>query len=119
MQMFVEPQTIYLHRKPVDFRKSINGLSALVEQSMQLPVFSGALFMFCNKKRDRMKILYWDKSGFCLWMKRLEEERFRWPIKASGETLNLSEQEFRWLLQGLDISKITPHKALHYDTASL
>lgn len=119
MQMFVEPQAIYLHRKPVDFRKSINGLSALVEQSLQLPVFSGALFVFCNKKRDRIKILYWDKSGFCLWMKRLEEERFKWPIRVSGETLTLSEQEFQWLLQGLDISKIKPHKALHYESVSL
>ena len=119
MQMFVEPQAIYLHRKPVDFRKNINGLSALVEQSMQLPVFSGALFVFCNKKRDRIKILYWDKSGFCLWMKRLEEERFQWPIKASGDTLNLSEQEFQGLLQGLDISRLKPHKALHYESVSL
>ena len=108
MQMFIEPQAVYLHRRPVDFRKSINGLSALVEQSMALPVFSGALFVFCNKKRDRIKILYWDKSGFCLWMKRLEEERFKWP-----------EQEFQWLLQGLNISKIKPHKALHYDSVSL
>ena len=100
MYMFVEPQAVYLHRRPVDFRKSINGLSALVEQSMQLPVFSGALFVFCNKRRDRIKILYWDKRGFCLWMKRLEEERFKWPVKASEDTLNLSEQEFQWLLQG-------------------
>ena len=119
MQMFIEPQAVYLHRKPVDFRKSINGLSALVEQSMALPVFSGALFVFCNKKRDRIKILYWDKSGFCLWMKRLEDERFKWPVKAPGETLTLSEQEFQWLLQGLDISKIKPHRALHYDSVSL
>lgn len=119
MQMFVEPQAIYLHRKPVDFRMSINGLSVLVEQSMELPVFSGALFVFCNKRKDRIKILYWDKSGFCLWMKRLEEERFRWPVKASENTLILSEQEFQWLLQGLDIRKIKPHKALHYVSVSL
>lgn len=119
MQMFVEPEAVYLHRTPVDFRKSINGLSALVEQSMALPVFSGALFVFCNKRQDRIRILYWDKSGFCLWMKRLEEEKFKWPIKAAETTLSLTEQEFQWLLQGLDIRKITPHKTLHYESVGL
>ena len=71
MKMFVDPGAIYLHRAPVDFRKSINGLALIVEQEMQLPPMSPALFVFCNKKRDRVKALYWDRTGFCLWYKRL------------------------------------------------
>ncbi len=74
MQMFVDVGAVYLHRKPVDFRKSINGLSIIVESEMALSPLSGALFVFCNKKRDKLKLLYWDKSGFALctsdWSRR-------------------------------------------------
>jgi len=62
-----------LHRKPVDFRKSINGLTTIVEQEMDSDVFSGQVFVFCNKSRDKLKVLYWDKTGFALWYKRLEK----------------------------------------------
>ena len=62
MKMFVEVSAIYLHRDPVDFRQSINGL-AVVEQAMLLSPFDDALFVFCNKSRDKIKVLYWDKTG--------------------------------------------------------
>ncbi len=65
--MFVEPPAVYLHREPVDFRQSINGLAARVEGSMHLSPLSGALFLFCNRRRNRLKILYWDQTGFALW----------------------------------------------------
>ena len=71
MKMFVDPGVIYLHRDVVDFRKSINGLMVIVEQEMQLSPFAPALFVFCNRNRDRLKVLYWDQTGFCLWYKRL------------------------------------------------
>ena len=73
MKMFVEPANIYLYMDIVDFRKSINGLIVVVEQDMNLNPFRDALFVFCNKKRDKVKILYWDKTGFALWYKRLEK----------------------------------------------
>lgn len=66
MKMFVEPGDTYLCREPVDFRKAINGLVVLVEQQMQLSPFASALFVFCNKKRDKLKVLYLDQTGFCL-----------------------------------------------------
>ena len=66
MKMFVEPADIYLYMDIVDFRKSINGLIVVVEQDMNLNPFRDALFVFCNKKRDKVKILYWDKTGFAL-----------------------------------------------------
>ena len=77
MKMFVEPADIYLYMDIVDFRKSINGLIVVVEQDMNLNPFRDALFVFCNKKRDKVKILYWDKTGFALWYKRHGATRSR------------------------------------------
>lgn len=74
-----ELSTIYLNRDVVDFRKSINGLSVVVEQTMQLSPYDLALFVFCNKQRDKLKVLYWDQTGSCLWYKRLEADKFKWP----------------------------------------
>lgn len=114
MKMFIDTGAIYLHRDPVDFRKSINGLSVIVEQAMALSVYDPALFVFCNKRRDKLKVLYWDSSGFCLWYKRLEKERFKWPRKNDLATVELSQEQFHWLLRGFDISQIKPHTTLNY-----
>ncbi len=111
--MFVDVNQVYLHRAPVDFRKAINGLSLIVESDMLLPVFSDALFVFCNKKRDKLKLLYWDKTGFALWYKRLEKEKFKWPRKHNEKTIELTEEQLHWLLEGIDITKHTP---LNYQT---
>ena len=111
--MFVEPDTIYLHRDAVDFRKSINGLALIVEQEMQLSPFAPALFVFCNKNRDRIKVLYWDQTGFCLWYKRLEKEKFKWPRRTPTATLNLDEQQWQWLLSGYDIIGHAPLNYAH------
>ena len=74
MKMFIDVGAVYLHCDPFDFSKSINGLSVIVEQSMGLSLFDSALLVFCNKQRDKLKILYWDNSGFCLWYKHFEKE---------------------------------------------
>ena len=111
MKMFVNPGAIYLHRDAVDFRKSINGLATLVEQEMKLSLFSPALFVFCNKNRDRLKVLYWDETGFCLWYKRLEEEKFKWPRGHSAAVMTLSEVS--WLLSGYDVVGHQPLKYTH------
>jgi transposase len=75
--MFIQPFQIFLCRDFVVFRKSINGLSQIVEEDLELSSMSGALLVFCNKAKDKSKILYWDKTGFALWYKRLEKERFK------------------------------------------
>ncbi len=116
MQMFVDVNEIYLHCDPVDFRKSINGLSIIVESDMALSALSGALFLFCNKKRDKLKLLYWDKTGFALWYKRLEQEKFKWPKKGHEATLQLDDPQLHWLLDGYDITKMQPHTALNYQS---
>lgn len=108
MRMFVDPGAIYLHRDVVDFRKSINGLVMIVEQEMALSPFAPALFAFCNRKRDRIKVLYWDRTGFCLWYKRLEKEKFKWPRRYSKEIMQLDDEQWQWLLSGYDIIGHTP-----------
>lgn len=70
---------VFLALGATDIRKAINGLSVIVSEQMNLDVFSGNLFVFCNRQKSILKILYWDKNGFCLWQKRLEKDRFKWP----------------------------------------
>ena len=71
---------IYICRDPVDFRMGINGLSVMVEATLKFDPFSRNLFCFVNKRKNQIKVLYWQRTGFCLWLKRLEEERFKWPF---------------------------------------
>ena len=74
-------EKIYLCRDPVDFRKAINGLSMIVEEVLCLDPFSSQLFVFTNKRRNKIKILVWDKTGFILWLKSLDKAQFKWPLK--------------------------------------
>lgn len=107
---------IYLHRDPVDMRKWIGGLSIIVEKNMKLDPFSKYLFVFCNKKKNRLKILYWDETGFAIWFKALDAEKFKWPTKLDDAVVSLTSQELQWLLRGIDLTKITPHKKLNYES---
>lgn len=109
---------VYLHRDPVDFRKSIDGLCAVVEQAMGRSPHHPGLFVFGAKRRDRIKVLYWHRTGFCLWYKRLEEDRFRWPRTANEEVITLDAEQFDWLLRGLDILRMRPHAARKYGDES-
>ncbi len=77
---------VYVCTEPVDFRKQIVGLAALVQDTLALDPFSEQLYVFTNKRRDRVKCLYWERSGFVMWMKRLERERFHWP-RSDGPVL--------------------------------
>ncbi|WP_170198544.1 IS66 family insertion sequence element accessory protein TnpB, partial [Bradyrhizobium elkanii] len=70
---------VYLHREPIDFRAGINSLAVLVQETMALDPFTPAVFAFCNRRCDRMKLLFFDRSGFVLVLKRLTEDKFRWP----------------------------------------
>ncbi len=107
---------VYLCRDSVDFRKGINGLAMLVEDSMSLNPFSEQLFIFCNRKRDKLRILYWERNGFCLWQKHLEKEKFKWPRKADNGVITLTGQQLNWLLDGYDIMRMQAHKTLNYST---
>ncbi|MOA24012.1 IS66 Orf2 like protein [compost metagenome] len=103
---------VYLYPKPVDFRKSIDGLAALVELDIKVAVFDPVLFVFLNRARNRVKILYWERNGFCLWLKRLEAERFKAPPEPGDEAIVMSARELNRLLDGFDLWRNRPHKIL-------
>jgi transposase len=86
-------------------RKAINGLAAIVEQSFKLDLFSEALFVFCNRSRDRLKILEWGGDGFWLYFKRLEHGRFTWPSGGQEATMQLDGDELDQLLQGMRVER--------------
>ena len=104
---------IYLYRPWVDGRKAINGLTLLVQEVLRQNVFAQHWFVFSNRRRNRLKILYWNRNGFCLWLKRLERDKFTWP-KTDSEVLELSEQQLQWLLDGYNINLLKPHQHLDY-----
>jgi transposase len=106
---------VYLHREPVDGRKAINGLALLVEQSLGLDPFAPALFAFSNRRRDRVRLLLWDRNGFWLMTKRLEADRFRWPKEAA--VIELSVEQLHWLLDGIDLAALRPHPERKYSKA--
>lgn len=101
--MLIEPEHIYLHIAAIDFRKSINGLHAIVEQEMAQDIYqAGSVFIFCNKGRDKIKLIYWDNTGFALWYKRLEKDKFKWP-KPAQQQLTINASQLKNLLSGLSI----------------
>ena len=106
---------VYLAVGSTDMRKAINGLSILVEQAMELNPFSGDLFVFCNRQRTIIKILYWDHNGFCLWHKRLEKHQFKWP-RAPQDVIAIDPKQLNWLLAGLDFT--SAHEQLNYTSAA-
>ncbi len=108
---------VYLHRDAIDFRKSINGLSALVEQGLGRDAFAAAVYVFCNRRCDRIKLLGWDRNGFWLLHKRLERERFVWP-RENAQVIDLTVQQLHWLLEGIDLSAMRGHEIIHYKRAA-
>jgi transposase len=117
---------IFIYRRAVDFRKSIDGLSEIAKSEMGKAPFSGALFVFMSRRRDRVKILYWDQTGFALWYKRLEEAKFAWPRKKKTDIdllldeiyVELTSEQLEWLLSGVDVWKIKPHARLEFENIS-
>lgn len=103
---------VYLATGATDLRKAIDGLSLIVLESFKLDPFSRALFVFCNRKRDKIKILEWDKTGFWLHYKRLEKDTFQWPENIDGTHVSIDERSFRWLLDGLSIKERHAHKSV-------
>ena len=102
---------VFIRPGKTDFRKSINGLSVLVQEHMQSDPFDGNLYVFCNRTKTMLKILYWDRNGFCLWHKRLEEDKFHWP-RTPEEVQEITRDEYYWLMQGLDF--YNAHKNRRY-----
>lgn len=104
---------IYLYRYPVDMRKYRNGLCAIVQEEMRRNVFANALFVFTNKQRKIARFIYWDNTGFAVWTKSLEKNRYKWPAgRFDGDSLSVIAKELEFLLRGMDISL---HKKLEFE----
>jgi len=114
--IFPNNSQVYISISSVDMRKAIDGLSLLVKSHLKHNPFSGQLFVFTNKKRNIVKILYWQGNGFCLWQKRLEKGCFRWP-STNSDILSLTARELSWLLEGLEINQVKAHPKLEYNIA--
>lgn len=95
---------IYIACGYTDMRKSIDGLAALVKLKFSMDPFSPYLFLFCGRRCDRIKALFWDGDGFILLYKRLENGKYKWP-RTPEQARRLSAQEFRWLMEGLSIEQ--------------
>jgi len=100
---------VYIACGYTDLRKGIDGLASMVQQQFQLDPFTNTLFLFCGRRRDRIKGLYWEGDGFVLLYKRLESGSYQWPRKAS-EVQALTPQQYRWLMEGLQIEQPKANK---------
>ncbi|QQX25040.1 IS66 family insertion sequence element accessory protein TnpB [Heyndrickxia sporothermodurans] len=100
---------VYLAQGVTDLRKSIDGLAALVKEEFELDLFSSSLFVFCNRQRDKLKILQWDHNGFWLYYRRLERGNFHWLSDNNSGPLKISPRQLRWLLDGLSLEQKQAH----------
>ena len=102
---------VYIACGYTDLRRGIDGLANLVQQQFQLDPFTNTLFLFCGRRRDRIKGLYWEGDGFVLVYKRLERGSFQWP-RNGNEARQLTEQQYRWLMEGLSVEQPKAHKPI-------
>lgn len=108
---FTEAEHIYIACGYTDLRRGIDGLAAIVQEQFQLNPFTNSLFLFCGRRRDRIKALYWEGNGFVLLYKRLESGSFQWP-RNGEEAKTLTPQQYRWLMEGLSIEQPKAHRPI-------
>jgi transposase len=107
---------VYLACGATDLRKSIDGLAVLVKEGFELDPFSQCLFVFCNRQRDKLKILQWEQNGFWLHYRRLERGKFQWPMETGSAPVTISRRELRWLLDGLSLKQPKAHQEVRART---
>lgn len=102
---------IYLHAEPIDARKSFDGLFGIVKNDFGLDVRSGGVFMFLNRRRNRVKLMHWDCDGIVIWMKRLERGCFQRPLRSpDGKYVIIEPSELQSILSGIDLTSIKKRK---------
>jgi transposase len=106
----ISSDKVYLACGSTDMRRSIDGLAAIVQVSFSLDPFSSCIFVFCNKSRNKLKFLFWERNGFWLLYRKLEKGNFQWPDKDNSLTLLISQRELNWLLDGLSLNQDKAHK---------
>jgi transposase len=107
--------SIFLRTGYTDMRKQSNGLSVLVQRELKHDPFSGDLFVFCGRTRRILKVLYWERNGFCLWCKRLAVDKYPWP-RTVGEVRQIQENEMRMLLTGIDFFSVHQERKYNFVT---
>ena len=105
---------VYLAAGSTDMRKAVNGLMVLVADVMEGDPFSSHLFIFCNRLRDKIKILYWHNNGCWLFYRRLERQRFWWPGEGEQASIEITSRELSWLPEDLDVTQAKAHKAAKF-----
>lgn len=115
MLTFPNAHPVYLAVGATDLRKSIDGLAALVQEGYGLNPFSPSLFVFCNRERNKLKLLFWEVNGFWLFYRRLERSTFQWPT-GSEQVVTVTSRELRWLLDGLALSQRQAHPKVMAET---
>ena len=108
---FTGAERVYIACGYTDLRRGIDGLAGIVQHQFRLDPFSNALFLFCGRKRDRIKALYWEGNGFLLLYKRLEQGVYQWP-RNENEVRALTPQQYRWLMEGLKVDQPKAHRAV-------
>ena len=108
---FTGAEKVYIACGYTDLRKGIDGLATLVQSQFQLDPFTNTLFLFCGRRKDRIKALYWEGNGFVLLYKRLESGSFQWP-RNGEEVRKLTAQQYRWLMEGLQIDQPKAHRPM-------
>jgi len=108
---------IYVYRDPVDMRKSMTGLSALVATELERNPMDGCLYVFINRSKDKLKLLIWHVNGYWMLYKRLEKQRFKWPDWFEDVSLELTVEQLDYLLDGYDLNGMRPHQPVHFEVA--
>lgn len=94
---------VFIATAPLDMRKSFDGMASMVKNGLKQDVFSGHIFVFCNKRGDKIKLFYWDRNGYCTWYKRLERGVFRLP-HIKGKSCKVTPAELNLILEGIDLT---------------
>ena len=106
---FTDAEKIYLACGYTDLRRGIDGLASIVQEQFHLDPFTRTMFLFCGRRQDRIKALYWEGDGFILMYKRLESGSFQWP-RTDSAAKQLTQQQYRWLMEGLNVEQPKAHK---------
>ena len=107
-------ERVFIYRDPVDLRKSIDGLSLLVSSVLERDPGDRCLYVFGNRRRDKVKLLIWHRNGYWMLYKRLDKQRFKWPAWFESDSLTLTQQQLDYLLDGYDLNGMRPHRELTY-----
>lgn len=108
---FTGADKVYIACGYTDLRKGIDGLAAMIQQEFELDPFTNTLFLFCGRRGDRIKGLYWERDGFILLCKRLEQGRYQWP-RSEREAKEITPRQYRWLMEGLEIEQPKAHREI-------